>query len=177
MFFQRRIARKHHAPGLGTLAQVQMLFFGENGVLEERSCALAIRIAWHDQHAFQRTDMADRFPRLREVRPRLATGEMPLQVGVFNVRLAPGIERERDAQNDEPPTLTRIEDAGTIRESAGFVAELTHLSVFRIEDFDRLDGFGHFLAIGSYVLYRCSTDAAGDAAEAFDTCTLGHDSM
>ena len=154
-----------------------MLRFGEHGILEKRSGALAIGIAGDDQHAFAGANVADRFASLGEIGASLAAFEMPFQVGIFEVRLAAGRERVGDAENDEPSALGRIENAGAVGEAAGFVAKFANLAVFSIENFDRLDGLGNFLSVGADVLYRRAAHAAGDAAQALDACAVRHDGV
>src|SRR5262249_33505142 len=82
-----------------------------------------------------------------------------------------------DAQNNVTALLGGVEDAGAITEAAGFVAKLTHLSVFQIERKNRFDGFRNFLAVRSDILYRRAADASGDAAQAFDSGAIARDRL
>src|SRR5208337_1648068 len=161
-----RIAGHDKPLGRGALVQIFMLLFGEHGILEKRAGALAIGIARDDEHALARADVAHGLARFSEIGARFAAFEMTLQVGIFEVRLAAGLERVGDAENDEAVT-----------EAAGLPAQLAHLAGFPIEDFDRGDGLGNFLSVGTDILYRRAAHAAGDAAQAFDARTSRHDGL
>ena len=126
---------------------------------------------------FARANVAHRFARLGEIGRGLAAFEVPLQVGIVEVRLASGRERVGDAQNDESSALGRIEDAGAVSEAAGLAAEFAYLAVFEVEDLDRLDRLRNFLPIGADILYRRAADAARNAAQALDARAMRHDSV
>src|SRR5690242_13601047 len=114
-----------------------MLRFGEYGILEERSRALAVRIARNNQHALQGADVTHGLARLRQIGPQLALFEMPFQVGIFDVRLTLGPEGERYLQDDESSTLAGIENTGAIAEPAGLRAQFPNLPVLKVEDLNR----------------------------------------
>jgi hypothetical protein len=65
-----------------------MLLRGEHWIPEERAGALAIGIAWDDQHAFAGANVAHGLARLGEIGARFAAFEVALQVGIFEVRVA-----------------------------------------------------------------------------------------
>jgi len=92
--------------------------------------------------------------------------KVPLEIGVGDARLAAGSERVGDAQNDEASALSGIEDARTVTEPAGFVAQVAQLAVLQVEDVHRFDGLCDFLSVGADILYRRAADTAGNAAEA-----------
>src|SRR5579862_6231200 len=93
---------------------------------------------------------------------------MPSQVGIREMRLAAGRKTIRYAQNDEASALAGVEDARAVGKAAGLVAQVAHLMVAKIEDLDRIDGFGNFLSVSADVLHRRAANGAGDAAQAFD---------
>ena len=133
---KRGIAGQGPSAGGGALLQVLMLLFGEYRILEERACALAIVVAGDDEHAFDRADVAHGLAGLGQVGGILAAGEVMLEIGVGNVRLAAGTERVSHTKNNEPSALACIKDAGAIAESAGFAAEFANLVIAKIEDFE-----------------------------------------
>src|SRR5579871_180368 len=106
-----------------------MLLSREHGVLEERSGAVAVGIAFHNQHAFAGANLANGRASFRK-RWRLSSYlEISLQVGVLEIWAAPGHKSICDAKDDKASALGRVEDAGAIRKSAGFVAKLANLSI------------------------------------------------
>src|SRR5579863_1170820 len=109
-----------------------MLFFAEDGVLEKRACTLAIGVAGHDQHAFERANVAHGFARFSQIRRSLPALEMAFQIGVADARLASGSECIGHAEKDEASALGGIEDARAVAEAAGFGAELPHLGIFQV---------------------------------------------
>ena len=151
-----------------------MLFFGDNGVLEERTRALTIGIAGNDEHAFDGADVAHGLARLGEIGRGFTAFEVALEIGVTDARRATGCQGVGDAENDEPSALGSVEDAGPVGKSASFVAEFADLTVFQVENLHFRNGFGYFLAIGADVLYRRAAHAARNAAEALNPCAPGH---
>ena len=90
---------------------------------------------------------------------------MLFQVCVVDARVAARPERIGYPQDDETSPFAGIEDAGAVLESASFGAEFTYLSVYKIEDLNRLDGFGNFLTVSSYILNRGPAHAPRNAAQ------------
>src|SRR5579863_5602028 len=120
--FERGIAGHREPANAGALLQFLMLFLGGGGVLEKRTGTLAIGVARNDQHTLQRANVAHRFPRLGEIGSGFAALEVPLEIGIADVRFASWSERISDAQKDEASALGRVEDARAVAETAGFAA-------------------------------------------------------
>src|SRR5260370_36907959 len=106
-----------------------MLRFREHRILEKRACALAIGIAGDDQHAFAGANVAGCLAWLSELGASLATFEMPLQVGIFEVRLAARGKGVREAENDEASALGGHEKGGAGGGGAGRWLSLASPSV------------------------------------------------
>ena len=110
------------------------------------------------------------------VRNARAAGEVALEVGIVDARLALGPERKADAQNDEASALAGVEDAGAIAEGAGLAAEFADLNVLvpQVEYLHGSNRAGDLLSVGADILHGRSAHAAGNAAEALDARAASH---
>ena len=144
---------RKRVPERSAFLQIVMLGFRKHGVLEERAGTLTIGIAGNNQHSLAGANVTNCLAGLGKIGQGLAAFEVLFQVGIADVGLASGRKRKDDAENNEAAALAGIEYAGAIGEAAGFAAQLAHLAVFAIEDFDRLDGLGNFLPVGANVLH------------------------
>src|ERR1700730_1246605 len=97
---------------------------------------------------------------------------MLFQVRVLDARFAARRQAVGYAQDDESSRFAAVEDAGAISESASFGTEFTNLSLYKIEDLNRLDGFGNFLTVSSYILNWGPAHAPRNAAQTLDSGTI-----
>src|SRR5713101_486193 len=100
---------------------------------------------------------------------------MLFEVGVIDARLAAQRQRIGYPQDDETSPFAGVEDAGAVLESASFGAEFTYLSVYKIEDLNRLDGFGNFLTVSSHILNGGPAHAPRNAAQTLDPRAISGD--
>src|SRR5258708_39761192 len=140
-------------------------------------CGPAVRVSRDNQHALDGAYVPPRLPSLGERRGVFPALEVPLEVGIANVRRGAGIECVGHAQNDEASALGRVEDTVAVAEFAGFLAQVADLQVLEIEYLHRLNRVRYLLPVGADILHRRSADAAGDPAQALDAATLRHHRM
>src|SRR5579872_1527226 len=159
------------------LLQIVMLRDREHRILEDRSRTLAIGIARHNQHSLERANVPHGLANFGKIRCRLASFEVPLQVGISEVRLASRRDRVHHAKNDETFALRGIENTRAICEATGLIAKFAYLTVFQVEDLNRLDRLRNFLPVSADVLYWSAAHAARNPAQALNSRAVRHDRM
>src|SRR5215469_4436834 len=165
ILLQRRMAGNREFLFCGSFLQRVVLLFGQHRILEERSSAPAVGIAFHDQHALARSNATNGFADLRETWRAVASVEIAFQVVVFNVWLAAGCERIGHVHDNEPSALARVEDARAIGKSASLVAKLANLLLLEIKHLHRLDCFRNLLPVSAHILHGSSAHTAGYPAQ------------
>ena len=142
-------------------------FVGNDGILEKRAGAAAIRIAMRKDHTLGPADVTHGLGDLpwggRDVR-----AEVPKQIGVRQVRTSMEVETESHGGDEIAAGLDGVEEAAPIAELAGFAGKLDETVCLEIQGADGVDGLGDLLPVGANVLDGGTADKAGDAGEALD---------
>src|SRR3954466_7097425 len=108
---QSRIAWDRQTFLLRTIFEVYALLVRQQRILKEGTCAAAVGIAFHNQHALTRANLAHGLAGLNKARGCLPALEMALQVCVFDEGCSTLDKPIDDTQDDEPCALGRVEDA------------------------------------------------------------------
>ena len=144
----------------------------DDGILEERPCALAVRAALSDEHSLLFANGTHGVVDLAEC-GLVATfdllGEVAFYVSVAQGGLSVGVELVKDGGDDVAATRIGVEEAAPVAEMAGFMVKIDELLRFEIVGANLGDRLGDLLAVGTYVLDWRASDVSWDSGEAFDS--------
>src|SRR5262249_4257635 len=140
-----------------------------NGIPEERSSTARILIAGSDQHGFRLPDFKHGIACFRESWRRSPFREVTAKVRVFDVWISSTKQAEGHTEDDESSAFGGVEDARAIPEGTSLCTQLANLTIAQIKHEDGRDRIGYLLPIGSNILDRSSTNAAGNPAKALDS--------
>lgn len=142
-----------------------------DGVLEERACAAAVRLSFDDKHPLAVTDGADsmiNIERCRRWTCRIPPGEVAFEVGVSKIGSGLPIEPKRDASDDVTASLGGVKDAVAISEAALLMRKGDESHGFKIEGADSSDRAGDLLTVSTDILYGSAADRTGNSGHALD---------
>src|SRR5713101_9430747 len=170
-----RESRHALSPCCRLAADLFILGWRDDGVLEKTSRTAAIRVALHQQHGFAAPNLAHGLAGL--LQSGGAAGKEFFQVRIFDMRGRAWHKRKRYMQNNIAPASGGIKDAGAISEAGVAVFDLANLVLFQIEHADASNRLRHFLPVGSHVLHGSSTHGSGNSAQAFNASAVQADGV
>src|SRR5438445_6507794 len=170
-------SESRHALAMRCIAEVDALALlrCHHGILEKRTGAATIRVAFFDQHGLASPDTAHRRARFRQGRRSSSARKEFFQIGIFDTRRCARRQAKRDLQHNVAPARRRIEDAGAVGETGIAVLNLANLALLQVQRTHADDGLRNLLAVSAHVLYWSSAHSAWNSAHALDPSAIALD--